>query len=58
MIHLSNERKRDATSVVSARTLAKSVFSINTTKVTEDGTEKGSNGKEEGSNNNKKKSSN
>jgi hypothetical protein len=50
--HLSNERKRNATSVASARTLGKLVFSsIDTTKVTEDGTENRSNGKEEGSNN-------
>jgi hypothetical protein len=48
---LSNERKRGATSVASARTLAKLVFSsIDTTKVTEDWTENWSNGKEEGSN--------
>ncbi len=53
IIHSSNERKRDATSVASAWTLTKSVFIINTTKVTEDGTENGSNSKEEGSNNNK-----
>ncbi len=52
-IHLSDERKRDATSVASARTLVKLVFSIDTTKVTEDGTENGSKGEEEGSNDNK-----
>jgi hypothetical protein len=37
-IHMQNEKKQDATSVASARTLAKSVFSIgtSTSKVTED----------------------
>jgi hypothetical protein len=51
---LSNKRKRGATSVASARTLAKLVFSsIDTTKVTQDWTENWSNGKEEGSNDDK-----
>ncbi len=34
-IHSSNKRKRDARTVASAKTLAKSVYSINTSKVTE-----------------------
>jgi hypothetical protein len=45
-IHLSNKRKRDAKTVASAKMLAKSVYSINTSKVTEDGTEDNKNGKE------------
>jgi hypothetical protein len=52
-VHLSNERKRGATSVASAKMLKKLVLSINTSKVTEDGTENRSNGEEEGSNNGK-----
>jgi hypothetical protein len=51
-IHSSNERKRDAKSVASSKTLAKSVYSIDTSKVTEDKTEGKGNGKEEVSNNN------
>jgi hypothetical protein len=43
-IHSSNERMGDATSVASARTLAKLVFSIGTSKVTEEGTESRING--------------
>jgi hypothetical protein len=35
-IHLSNKRKRDAKSVVTAKMLAKSGNSIDTSKVTED----------------------
>ncbi len=46
-IHSSNERKRDAKSVTTAKTLAKLVYSIDTSKVTEDGTEDENNGKEE-----------
>jgi hypothetical protein len=46
-IHSSNERKRDAKSVATAKTLAKLVYSINTSKVTEDGTEDENTGKEE-----------
>ena len=38
-IHSSNERKRDAKSVASFKTLAKLVYSIGTSKVSEDGTE-------------------
>ncbi len=38
-IHSSIERKRDARTVASAKTLAKLVYSIDTSKVTEDGTE-------------------
>ncbi len=52
MIHSSNERKRDAQLVTTAKTLAKSVYSIDTSKVTEDGTEDENTGKEEESNNN------
>jgi hypothetical protein len=52
MIHSSNERKRDTTSVASARMSAKLVFSIDTSKVTEERTENGRKGKEEGSNDN------
>ncbi len=51
-IHSSNERKRDARTVVSEKTLAKLVYSINTSKVTEEGTEDRKNGKEEESGNN------
>jgi hypothetical protein len=50
-IHSSNKRKRDAKTVASAKMLAKSVYSINTSKVTEDGTEDEKNGKEEESGN-------
>ncbi len=46
-IHSSNERKRDVKSVAIAKMLAKLVYSINTSKVTEDGTEDENNGKEE-----------
>ncbi len=46
-IHSSNKRKRDAKSVATAKTLAKSVYSIDTSKVTEDGTEDENTGKEE-----------
>ncbi len=52
MIHLSNERKRDVKSVATAKTLAKLVYSINTSKVTEDGTEDENNSKEEESDDN------
>ncbi len=47
MIHLSNERKRDPKSVMAAKRLTKSVYSIDTSKVTEDGTEDENTGKEE-----------
>ncbi len=57
-IHLSNERKRDARTVASAKTLAKPVYSIDTSKVTEDGTEDEKNGKEEKSGNNGNPSAN
>jgi hypothetical protein len=46
-IHLSNERKRDSKSVVSSKTLAKLVYSIGTSKVSEDGTEDEIDDKEE-----------
>jgi hypothetical protein len=46
-IHSSNKRKRDSKSVATAKTLAKSVYSIDTSKVTEDGTEDENTGKEE-----------
>ncbi len=46
-IHSSNKRKRDAKSVMTAKTLAKSVYSIDTSKVTEDETEDENTGKEE-----------
>ena len=39
MIHSSNERKRYIKSVATAKTLAKLVYSIDTSKVTEDETE-------------------
>ncbi len=52
MIHLSNKRKRDAKSVAIAKTLAKSVYSIDTSNVTEDGTEDELTGKEEESDDN------
>ncbi len=52
MIHLSNERKRDVKSVATAKTLAKSVYSIDTFKVTEDRTEDENNGREEESDDN------
>jgi hypothetical protein len=51
-IHSSNKRKRDAKSVGTAKTLAESVYSIDTSKVTEDGTEDENNGKEEESDDN------
>jgi hypothetical protein len=51
-IHLSNKRKRDAKSVATAKTLAKSVYSIDTSKVTEDRTEDENTGKEEESEDN------
>jgi hypothetical protein len=51
-IHLSNKRKRDARTVASAKMLAKLVYSINTSKVTEVGTEDKKNGNEEESGNN------
>jgi hypothetical protein len=51
-IHLSNKRKRDAKSVATAKTLAKLVYSIDTSKVTEDRTEDENTGKEEESDNN------
>jgi hypothetical protein len=46
-IHSSNERKRDAKSVASSKTLAESVYSIDTSKVTEDQTERERNGEKE-----------
>ena len=49
---MSNKRKRDAKSVTTAKTLAKSVYSIDTSKVTEDGTEDENTGKEEESEDN------
>ncbi len=52
MIHSSNERKRDTKSVATAKTLAKPVYSINTSKVTEDGTEDENTSKEEESDHN------
>ncbi len=51
MIHSSNERKRYIKSVATAKTLAKLVYSIDTSKVTEDGTEDENNGKKEESDN-------
>ncbi len=45
--HSSNKRKRDAKSVASSKTLAKSVYSIDTSKVSEDGTEDEKEDKEE-----------
>ncbi len=51
-IHSSNKRKRKAKSVTTAKTLAKLVYSINTSKVTEDGTEDENTSKEEESDNN------
>ncbi len=57
-IHSSNDRKRDARAVTSAKTLAKLVYSINTSKVTEDRTEDEKNGNEEGSGNDGNPSSN
>ncbi len=47
MIHSSNERKRDAKSVMTSKTLTKLVYSINTSKVTENRTEDENTGKEE-----------
>jgi hypothetical protein len=46
-IHSSNKRKRDVKSVATAKTLAKLVYSINISKVTEDGTEDENNCTEE-----------
>jgi hypothetical protein len=54
-IHSKNEKKRDAKSVASEKTLANSVYSINTSKVTEDDTDEKRNGTE-GSNDDKKPS--
>jgi hypothetical protein len=54
-IHLKNEKKRDAKSVASEKTLAELVYSIDTLKVTEDDTDEERNGTE-GSNNDKKPS--
>jgi hypothetical protein len=51
MIHSRNNRKRDAKSVALLKMLAKSVYSIDTSKVTEDETEGEGNDKEEVSNN-------
>ncbi len=51
-IHSSNKKKRDAKSVATAKTLAKLVYSINTSKVTEDRTEDENTSKEKGSDNN------
>jgi hypothetical protein len=51
MIHSSNKRKRDVKSVVTAKMLAKLVYCIDTSKVTEDGTEDENNSKEEESDN-------
>jgi hypothetical protein len=51
-IHSSSKRKRDAKSVATAKTLAKSVYSIDTSKVAEDGTEDENTGKEEESEDN------
>jgi hypothetical protein len=50
-LHLSNKRKRDARTVASTKMLAKLVYSIDTSKVTEDRTEDKKNGKEEESGN-------
>jgi hypothetical protein len=50
-IHSSNKRKRDSKSVATAKTLAKWVYSIDTSKVTENGTEDENTGKEEASDN-------
>jgi hypothetical protein len=52
--HSRNEKKRDAKSVASEKTLAKSVYSIDTSKVTEDNTDEERNGLGEGSNNDEK----
>jgi hypothetical protein len=57
-IRSSNERKRDERTVASAKTLAELVYSIDTSKVTEDGTEDKKNGKEEESGNNGNPSAN
>ncbi len=46
-IHSSNKRKRDAKSIATAKMLAKLVYSIDTSKVTEDGIEDENTGKEE-----------
>jgi hypothetical protein len=50
-IHSSNKRMRDVKSVATAKMLAKLVYSIDTSKVTEDGTEDENNSKEEESDN-------
>ncbi len=57
-IHSSNKRKSDAKSVASSKTLAKSVYSIDTSKVSEDGTEDEKEDKEEESEDNKNPSAN
>jgi hypothetical protein len=56
--HSNNKKKRDTKSVASEKTLAKSVYSIDTSKVTEDNTDEERNGSGEGSNNNKRPSAN
>ncbi len=58
MIHSSNERKRDAKSVASSKTLAKLVYSIDTSKVTEDRMEDEKEDEEEESEDNKNPSAN
>jgi hypothetical protein len=57
-IHSRNKKKQDAKSVASEKTLAKSVYSVDTSKVTEDDTDEEINGLGEGSNNNKKSRAN
>jgi hypothetical protein len=52
--HSRNEKKQDAKSVASEKTLAKSVYSIDTSKVTEDNTNEERNESGEGSENDKK----
>jgi hypothetical protein len=52
--HSRNEKKRDAKSVASEKTLAKSVYSIDTSKVTEDNTDEERNESREGSDNDNK----
>ncbi len=56
--HSSNKRKRDVKSVASSKTLAKLVYSINTSKVTEDGTEDKKEDEEEESEDDKNPSAN
>ncbi len=56
--HSKNEKKGDAKSVSSEKTLAKSVYSIDTLKVTEDDTDEERNGSGEGSNNDERPSAN